>query len=914
MSETFDPYQKWLGIRPKDQPPNHYRLLGLELYENDADSIANAADRQMSHLHTFQNGRHAPDSQRILNELASAKVCLLDEEKKQAYDERLRTSSSAVVDAEVIATATPIAPEPVVLRPVVLKPVELKPAEQLTSASDVIITGPPSRSKTGGAGSPPGRPDRAGVTAPTIAASPRRAPSTKPNAKKPNAESEERPPWFLPAVIGGSVLGLIAVLLIVLAASGMFSLEEPDYGSRNVAGRKSTSAENDAGKTDETKTSTIVAKTTTKKTIKVVIKKTEPTPFVPRAANPKDPFAVDPVSKDAKVEVAFWGPVGKVATRSRYTAGTDQFMFKLLGSELEGLEFAAGTQIRPLGSNVDVKESGDVYLAVASDKRSHFGKQIESRGGKVTSIACEIFVRSPPGRSVTKSYVVYRLGVSDDFYFSSDHLDVLMMAKSVRRASGVRQPATTEPGKIAKKDPQPKRPDSKQPEPPPELVKRSKPPTAEAMRASEKEVRDIFDLDKARSAEERRAKALDLLKNAADTVDDKTAQYVMYRLARDLAAGAGDLPTAMKAIDELTNRFEEDPAGMRVNALVSASKGKLTEKQQRQLVTSAKPIIQMAMSSDDYVSAAKLAGTMGGIARRLKDRLLISEMGQLQKSIRTMQGQYRKAESALETLKTAPDDAAANGAAGHYFAFVKGEWDKALPMLAKSNDKDVKAAAAKEVKKPGDVATQAAIAGSWYDAGSAASAITKGQLWLRSKYWYEKVVKSAASLQKIQATKRLETINASPEVKAALAAGTSSMGDGEGVTIYAACDGPFWVCLNGKPLILGNKPRVFSQSGYVKKGDVITVRARGVSGRYGFACVVKFSDGSRSISSGTSSGWTRYTPRSSTEWWNVPKTSYSYSPSVTSSSKVHLAVQQTSGVACRPFYAYYSNYFSLTIP
>lgn len=27
MGVPFDPYHKWLGIPPKDQPPNHYRLL-----------------------------------------------------------------------------------------------------------------------------------------------------------------------------------------------------------------------------------------------------------------------------------------------------------------------------------------------------------------------------------------------------------------------------------------------------------------------------------------------------------------------------------------------------------------------------------------------------------------------------------------------------------------------------------------------------------------------------------------------------------------------------------------------------------------------------------------------------------------------------------------------------------------------
>ncbi len=28
MPDSFDPYHRWLGISPKDQPPNRYRLLG----------------------------------------------------------------------------------------------------------------------------------------------------------------------------------------------------------------------------------------------------------------------------------------------------------------------------------------------------------------------------------------------------------------------------------------------------------------------------------------------------------------------------------------------------------------------------------------------------------------------------------------------------------------------------------------------------------------------------------------------------------------------------------------------------------------------------------------------------------------------------------------------------------------------
>ncbi|MBS0204556.1 MAG: hypothetical protein JSS49_16760 [Planctomycetes bacterium] len=86
----FDPYRKWLGIPPKDQPPNHYRLLGLELYENDLDVIEGAAERQMSFVRQYQSGEHAAAAARVLNELATARLCLLKPATKAAYDEKLR--------------------------------------------------------------------------------------------------------------------------------------------------------------------------------------------------------------------------------------------------------------------------------------------------------------------------------------------------------------------------------------------------------------------------------------------------------------------------------------------------------------------------------------------------------------------------------------------------------------------------------------------------------------------------------------------------------------------------------------------------------------------------------------------------------------------------------------------------------
>ena len=83
MDQAFDPYRKWLGIPVTDQPPHHYRLLGIELFESDLDVISNAADGRMAQVKSFQTGKYGAVSQRILNEIAGAKICLLDPQKKK---------------------------------------------------------------------------------------------------------------------------------------------------------------------------------------------------------------------------------------------------------------------------------------------------------------------------------------------------------------------------------------------------------------------------------------------------------------------------------------------------------------------------------------------------------------------------------------------------------------------------------------------------------------------------------------------------------------------------------------------------------------------------------------------------------------------------------------------------------------
>ena len=197
MAESFDPYHKWLGIPPKDQPPNHYRLLGLEKFESDADVIDSAANRLMSYLHGLSTGNHTRECQKLLNEISTARLCLLDEVKRAAYEDQLRGEQEKV--GQRTRRAVRSAPKP--------------PAP------------PPAPRQA-----PPPRPSASVAPAPANANSD--APSYAERRHSAYQAKRQRKPW-------GIVIGLAAVTLVVVGAgiwvlAGGISPQRPEEPA-NVA-------------------------------------------------------------------------------------------------------------------------------------------------------------------------------------------------------------------------------------------------------------------------------------------------------------------------------------------------------------------------------------------------------------------------------------------------------------------------------------------------------------------------------------------------------------------------------------------------------------------------------------------------------------------------------------------------------
>jgi hypothetical protein len=87
-----DLYSEWLGIEGGPRPPDHYALLGIERFCDDPDLIDTVAHQRLDLLDKYslagsRENRNA--CQEIMNEVARARVVLMNAERRSLYNLQL---------------------------------------------------------------------------------------------------------------------------------------------------------------------------------------------------------------------------------------------------------------------------------------------------------------------------------------------------------------------------------------------------------------------------------------------------------------------------------------------------------------------------------------------------------------------------------------------------------------------------------------------------------------------------------------------------------------------------------------------------------------------------------------------------------------------------------------------------------
>ncbi len=285
-------------------------------------------------------------------------------------------------------------------------------------------------------------------------------------------------------------------------------------------------------------------------------------------------------------------------------------------------------------------------------------------------------------------------------------------------------------------------------------------PSAAAQQQALELIKEVYgdEWEKTKTSAQKTALATKLLQKANESADP-TNRYVLLKIARDVAAQAGDAELAFKAIDAMAARYDVDAYKLEGAALSQAAKSAKGRKHLGSIAEHALPLIDQAVEKDDFRGAKYLGKLTLDSARKARAREVLKQVVTRNGEVAEIAKAYEAARDAFAKLKEHPVDADANLAIGNYHCFLKGNWEKGIPMLALGSDKQLKKLAMKELAGAVDSEGHVALGDGWWELAEKEEGVKRSNLRKRIQHWYEKALPGLPpGLQKDKVKKRLSLL------------------------------------------------------------------------------------------------------------------------------------------------------------
>lgn len=281
-------------------------------------------------------------------------------------------------------------------------------------------------------------------------------------------------------------------------------------------------------------------------------------------------------------------------------------------------------------------------------------------------------------------------------------------------------------------------------------------PAADAQAKAEKLIKELFKDDYAKKKPaDMLALSAKLLDQAKETKDDPTARFVLLREARDLAGQAGDLPQALRVVDETAREYEVNLSALKATVLEAAAGLPATPTLSKTIAETALEVIEDALTADDFEAAAKLLKVADAAAQKAKSVPLVSSVQAKGKQVEAVRKDFEQAKVAAEKLAKDPKDAEASAAYGKYLCLRKGDWDKGLALLLESNEAKLKELAVKELRNPTEPADQIDLAEGWLAYGGKQAEPDKTIWLMRAYHWFRQARPKVTGLTKTKVDKAM---------------------------------------------------------------------------------------------------------------------------------------------------------------
>ncbi|MEQ8789436.1 MAG: DUF1559 domain-containing protein [Pirellulaceae bacterium] len=266
-------------------------------------------------------------------------------------------------------------------------------------------------------------------------------------------------------------------------------------------------------------------------------------------------------------------------------------------------------------------------------------------------------------------------------------------------------------------------------------------------------------IDAARNREQKSQVARSLLADLPRLQQDPGGQYVLLEGVRKMALEAGDAVIALQAVEELGRRFEVDATSMRIEAVSEfARSGSFQNQAANEIVLNyAAGLLRQALAEDNFDAAQKMYDIAITAARRVQNSQLVRQLQEHKQEIDVARAAYAQVENVLDQLGVDPYAPGPNLIVGKYYCFVKGDWSRGLPLLARGDDDELRALAEMELDPPALADKQVELADRWWNVGDDHPMPLRRQMQLRGVSWYQKAhAQLPEGLRKVKVEVRLK--------------------------------------------------------------------------------------------------------------------------------------------------------------
>ena len=737
MPDRIDPYYQWLGIRDPERPPNHYRLLGIELYESSVEVIATAADRQMAHLRTYQHGQNVKLSQRLLNEVAAAKLCLLDSLDKANYDAWLRQQNPP--------DAPPLTPPSV--------------ARESSAQQPEIIVEQEERS----------------------------------TSRRGEASSSVNHRRLSMMVLGGSVVLLIVALGFRVWMSGQGN--EDDVANRPQQQIGVTTGDIEGDDEEPNPNGDVVPEKkdpTVDDAVDVDATDSESDENVSPMSNEQPSAGQTDTDSVAVPTVTPWDRLDNSASSDRLQFDAANVYQAVLAALSErDLESAKAMMERIVPVNSAERQVRDelellVYNAErfwqalgTAKSEIQVGSQLVMRGTPVevtevdgrqltlktaqgqtktfplisTTLDPELaiglidfrFQKAPgPGWRLIGSFLMLDkdgnitrgkqfLKKAQQHGFASDSL-----------ARAIEVVMKGEPARVVAVPPAAKDPDDSRAGP--AADKRLPIPTSSERALARQRLKDSGLWGQT---------ADEFLEVARSEAGRPTAQYELLREAERLAVVHRDLNAGLDATDQLFERFQTDRWQEQyefLRQLIRSSKGEA----RNDLTRVALALSSQAVVDDNYQDAKRFANLAVSIVR--KDPVARPHVTQRKIHVDTVEREFAASREAAEQLVQSGDNPAANLIVGEFLCFAKGDFENGLPHLKVGEDASLRKLAEADLARPARSAERKSVADGWRAIARQKRGLHQLHALDRARYWYDLSLTGANPAEIVDTRKTLNRV------------------------------------------------------------------------------------------------------------------------------------------------------------